>query len=170
MIQTRLLLSIMLLQSKPQDLAYSVYVLKVILGLYVASGVFVLSRTTETNIALYSMALDVAVLSAFTMGCLAVLRLQARLVQTFLALFGTGAIYHMLAWPIIEQLNKTDLSDSTKASLSFAFLMLLSWQILVNAHIYRHALSVDLMKAVVLSIAYWLMSTTLSQILIPVSS
>jgi len=162
---TRLLFSIMILKSKPQDIEYNPGQSGIVILLYLLSGVFVLSKSIQFDIAVYSMILDAAVLSLFSAGCLMLLQLKARLVQTFAALFGTGIIYHLLAWPVIEQLSMNDIADSDKSTLSLVFLMLLSWQILVNAHIYRNALSVDMTKAVVLSIAYWLMSMTLSQII-----
>lgn len=162
----RLFFSIMLLKAKPQDIPYKPRALVAIVLFYIFSGIFVLSKSTEPDIAVFSVILDVAVLAIFSAVCLNVLGLKVRLAQTFAALYGTGAIYHMLAWPIIEQLNQNDLIDSTKSILSLMFLLLLSWQILTYAHIYRNALSVDMIKAVVLSIAYWLMSMTLSQIII----
>ena len=162
----RLLGSIMFLKSKPQDIKYNAGQLRFIVLFYLFSGTVVLSGSTQIDTAVYSMMLDTAVLGSFTAGCLVLLQLRARLVQTFAALFGTGVIFHCLAWPIIEQLSKSDLTDSDKSMLSMVFLMLLSWQVLVNAHIYKHALSVDMTKAVVLSVAYWLMSMTLSQIII----
>ena len=164
---TRLLFSIMVLKSKPQDIEYNPGQSGIVILLYLLSGVFVLSKSIQFDIAVYRMILDAAVLSLFSAGCLILLRLKARLVQTFAALFGTGVIYHLLAWPVIEQLSMNDIADSNKSTLTLVFLMLLSWQILVNAHIYRNALSVDMTKAVVLSIAYWLMSMTLSQIIFP---
>ena len=157
----------MVLKSKPQDIEYNPGQSGVVALLYLLSGIFVLSKTIQFDIAVYSMILDAVVLGLFSAGCLILLRYKARLVQTFTALFGTGIIYHLLAWPVIEKLSMSDLTDSDKSTLSLVFLMLLSWQILVNAHIYRNALSVDMTKAVVLSIAYWLMSMTLSQIIFP---
>ena len=165
----RLLVSIMVLKSKPQDIKYNLNQLSLVVLLYLFSGVLVLSNSIEIDTAVYSMVLDAAVLASFTAGCLMLLQLKARLVQTFVALFGTGVIYHGLAWPMIEALSKSDLTDDNKATLSLMFLMLLSWQILVNAHIYKHALSVDMTKAVLLSVACWLMSMTLSQIIFPVA-
>lgn len=163
----RLLFSIMVLKSKPQDIEFDPRITGATILLYVASGVFVLSRATQFDTAIYSMMLDAVVLAVFSAGCLALLQLQPRIVQVFAALFGTGIIYNLLAWPIFEQLDANEVADTNKSMLSLMFLLLLSWQILVNAHIYRHALSVDMTKAVVLSIAYWLMSMTLSQIVFP---
>ena len=165
----RLLFSILFLKAKPQDMPFDYSSMIRIVLIYLVSGVFVLSKTVEVDVAVYSMVLDIVVLAAFTGGCLILLKLKPRLVQTFAALFGTGVLFHLLAWPIIEQLSMPTLSDSEKSTLSLLFLLLLSWQILVNAHIYRNALSVNMTKAVVLAIAYWLMSMTLSQIIIPAS-
>ena len=155
----------MVLKSKPQDIEYNPVRLAVVVLLYLVSGVVILSKTIQIDIAVYNMILDLVVLTSFSAGCLALLQLKARSVQTLTALIGTGVVFHGLAWPVIEQLSMSDIPDSDKSTLSLIFLMLLSWQILVNAHIYRNALSVDMTKAVVLSIAYWLMSMTLSQIM-----
>ena len=163
----RLLFLIMVLKARPQDIEYNLSQCGVVVLLYLFSGILVLGNSTQIDIAIYSMLLDAAVLISFSAGCLILLQLKARVVQTFVALFGTGVVFHFLAWPIIEQLSVSDITDSNKSTLSLMFLMLLSWQILVNAHIYRNALSINMTKAVVLSIAYWLMSMTLSQIIIP---
>ena len=165
----RLLFSIMVLKAKPQDIPFDFAGMLTLVAIYAASGVFVMGNTVDVDIAIYSMVLDTVTLSLFSVACLELLKLKPRWVQTFAALFGTGILFHLLAWPIIEQLSQTSLPDSDKTTLSLLFLLLLSWQIMVNAHIYRNALSVDMTKAVVLTIAYWLMSMTLSQIIIPAS-
>lgn len=155
----------MLLKAKPQDIAYRPTGLMSIVLFYVFSGIIVLGSTTESDVAIFSIVLDAAVLAIFSSACIYLLQYKARLVQTLAALFGTGIIFHLLAWPVIVQLNVSDLSDSSKSTLSLVFLMLLSWQILVYAHIYRSALSINMTKAVLLAIAYWLMSMTLSQLI-----
>jgi len=156
----------MILRAGPQDIAYDPRGLAGIILVYAASGIFVLSRTVETGVAVSSMILDVSVLIIFSAGCLSILRLTARTVQSLAALFGTGIIYHLLAWPVVELLSQGDITDSAKSTLTLLFLMLMSWQILVNAHIFRNAFAVNMVKAMVLSISYWLMSMTMSQMII----
>lgn len=156
----------MLLQARPQDIRYDQSLLLVLTVLYLLSGSLSLSSAIQADVAVYGMILDLVVLVLFCYGCLMALQLKARLVQTLSALIGTGIIFHLMAWPVIEQLSASDrlIQDST---LALIFLLLMSWQVLVNAHIYRNALMLDMTKAIVLAIAFWLMSMTLSQMIFP---
>lgn len=85
----------MVLKARPEDIAYDPRGLMVIIFIYAASGIFALSDAAETQVVVYSMMLDIAVLIIFSAACLAMLQLNARLVQTITALFGTGIIFHL---------------------------------------------------------------------------
>jgi len=84
---------------------------------------------------------DSALVAGF---CWAVLRLagkRERLVQTLTALAGTGAILGVIGLPMLYQATRSQPVEAPSGITVLAWLILLTWNLAVQAHIYRHALS-----------------------------
>jgi len=158
-------MNMLLLQAAPQDLPHSLGLTFRIVVVYLISGVVVQSDIVEPLSALSQMMLSLVVTLAFTFVVLSALELKPRLVQTFSALVGVGIFFNLLAWPILLQFQEQDSAESIAGILTFFIIMLTSWELLVNAHIYRHALSVKMSQAIVLSLGLFFMSYTLSQMI-----
>ena len=159
------LLAIMLLKAGPQHLPYSISLLGSLVVFYLASGVLVLAASMNIGQAVVNLVLDVAVLFAFSYFCLSVLRLKPRLVQMVSALTGVGAVYHLLAWPLFIQLQDMQPEQQGVTIVALLMLLLISWQVLVFAHIFRHAMQMSMLRALVLSFGYLFLSIAAAEII-----
>jgi hypothetical protein len=155
----------MLLKLGPEDVPYSPRLLRQVIMLNAISGIMVLISRVEVNFAVMNMALDLALLLGFTYVLLRALNKLPRFVQTLTALCGVGIIYHLLTWPLLVQMGVEDSSDIVRAMASLLMLFLISWQVLVIAHIFRRAIDSGMTSAIALSFALFLISVTASQIL-----
>ncbi len=85
-------------------------------------------------------------------------------IQTVTAIAGSGLFISLVLLPALLMLNA-----SAEAVKSFAFLILIDniWRIAVNAHIFRHALSISLLMAMILSVSYLLFGVLVAEFLLP---
>lgn len=157
----------MMLKLGPEDVPYSRNLLRQMIIFNALSGIFVLSFRIETHLAVINMALDLALLLGFTYLLLRALHYLPRFVQTATALCGVGVLFHLLTWPLLVQLGIEDAGDNAKAMVSLLMLFLISWQLLVMAHIYRRAIESSMSSAIALSFALFILSIVVSQFLFP---
>ena len=66
--------------------------------------------------------------------------MSARLPQTLSALAGTGLVFGFISVLLISQADPTSISPT----LALVWLGVFLWSLAVDAHIYRHALSIKL--------------------------
>ena len=161
---TQKMILMLFLKTAPQDLPYSTRLLVQVIFLYVITGMMVVSGVVEPPLALGRMVLNLAIILLFSYVLLSSLNLQARYLQTITALIGTGMIFNLLAWPVLIY------DDSLKEQGSIVLVMLsvfglIGWEILVTAHIFRHALNTKMIQSVLLSMALFFVSLTLSQLI-----
>ena len=159
--------AIMLLKAGPQHLPYSVSLCAGLLALYVVSGVLVLTTTLSSGQAAANMVIDAALLAAFSYICLSLLKLRARFVQMVSALAGIGVVYHLLAWPLFIGLNSVEADDRSAGVFALLMLLLISWQVLVFAHVFRHAMQMSMGRALALSFGYLFLSMAVAEIIFP---
>jgi hypothetical protein len=88
----------------------------------------------------------------------------ARGLQTLTALLATGLLISLVLLPGLLVINSA--AEEVK---SFAFYVLADtiWRLTVNTHIFRHAFSVNLMLAMILSLSYFIFGLFVADILIP---
>lgn len=164
---TQKIVLLLFLKASPQDLPYSSRLLVRIIFLYVGSGLVVTSGVAEPALALGRMVLSLAVVSVFSYVLLSALNMKARYLQTVTALIGTGIIFNLLAWPVLSYGDIEQASAVAMQLLSLAVLSLIGWEVLVTAHIFRNALDTKMTQAVLLSMALFLVTLTLSQLIFP---
>jgi len=87
-------------------------------------------------------ALDTLVMVWFSWSVVRLTRHTARYLQTLTALAGTGALLGLVGLPLVQQAAQAQSGEGPTGTLVLGWLMLLVWGIAVQAHIYRHALSV----------------------------
>lgn len=148
----------LLLKTAPQDLPYSTGLMLRIVLLYVISGIVVVSGIVEPVMAMARMLLSAVIISSFSYVVLSSLNLRARFVQTTTAVLGIGIAFNLLAWPVLIYEHQG------------LALMLVSWEILVTAHIFSNALNIKMTQSVLLSMALFFISLTLSQLIFPESA
>jgi hypothetical protein len=159
----------LLLRTAPQDLPYSLGMMNRIIFIYLVSGLVVQSGIVEPVLSIGRMVLNIAITMLFTYVVLASLELKPRFVQTMSALVGVGVVFNLLAWPLLQQIGNESSAEPVSGIVSLLVLLLMSWELLVTAHIYRHALNVKMGHAIILSLGLFFISITLSQMIFPES-
>ena len=159
------LLAMMILRAAPQDLSYSKGLLLGLAAVYVFSGMIILQTTISPDDAFIDVVFGLLVQGGFTWVVLNALGKAPRFVQTFSAMLGIGILLNLLAWPVFAVLSDSAVDETVKATMSFAFLMLISWEILVKGYIFMHALEMRMTGALALSFSLFFISIALSQLL-----
>ena len=161
------LLALLFLKSTPQDLPYSMSLTVQLSFFYVLSGVVVLQTTLAPDDMFAGIVLGLLVQYVFVYAVLAALNKSARFMQTFCAVIGASLIFNLLSWPVFTVLADETSQDAMKSSMSLLFLLLISWEVLVKAHIFKNALEMKMFGALALSFSLFFISVTLSQLLFP---
>lgn len=160
---SRIMLSLILLRAKPQDIPYSNTLLYKLLLVNFSSGVFVVSSYESLAIATGVVLSSLLILLVFTWYLLEYTEKRARFNQTASALAGTGALFNLLVWPLYVQLAKDELPATTEQMLVMAVYLLLSWNVLVMGYIFKHALETSMLNALIISFMLLLISLILTQ-------
>jgi len=152
------------LMSGPQDLPGNSSLLTRLLILYLVTGMLVLLPDSEdlfTAVAL--MLMDLILLVGFLKFCLYTRNTSARFLQTFIACLGVGIVFQVIALPLVVVLNAAAESNQANNAIGGLFyLLLVSWQVTVMAHILRHAMNMMLSLTLMLSFSYMLLIIFLS--------
>lgn len=160
-------LDICLLRAGPQDGPASAFILGFAITCYTMVSVLVMSGNygmlTGTRIALA----ELAMLVMFIALLLYLLGKAARIRQTLSAMTGAGTLLGLFALPLAMMFQSARVDDSLPFILSFAWLTLLFWNLVVSAHIMRHALSTTFAIGFAVSLVYVLISTQLVMALFP---
>lgn len=164
------LLSLLILNSTPQELPYSLRLTMQLAVFYVLSGIVVLETTLSPDNLYAGILLGLIVQYVFAYAVLAALDKRARFLQTFCALIGAGILFNLLSWPVFTVFSDETAQDALKSSMSLLFLLLISWEVLVKAYVFKHALEMKMFGALALSFSLFFISVTLSQLLFPVEA
>ena len=163
------LVSMMMMRSVPQDLPYSSRLFRLLLMLYIMTGLLAFSSLLETGTALSNMMLDALVILGYTWTLLRAFQRLPRFRQTVMAMLGTGCLFHLMAWPLLMQTIEQDGEQMIAPLASLLMLMLLAWSLMVNAHIYKQAMEFSLTSALLLSFSLFFISLAVSRYLLPVA-
>jgi hypothetical protein len=160
---------ICLLRAGPQDLPAS----RELLGLSMASytlASFLLSLPGYPLVSAVQLALmDAGLVVVFAVTALYLTGKTARLTQTLTALSGTGTLLGLIALPVIQLLASGKESGQPALLAGMLWLALFGWNLIVVAHIVRHALSVNFFVATGIAILYTLVAMQIINALFPVS-
>jgi hypothetical protein len=152
----RTLFDILRLRSGPQDLPAGTGLSVVLAVAWLAQGLLTDQILDEADSAPRSL---FAVLVQFG-AVMALLRLRgrtARIPQTISALAGTGFIFGLLALFLVLQLDP----QQPHPGLTLAYLGLFVWSLIVDGHIYRHALSIKMSLGVLVAVLIFAANYTL---------
>lgn len=141
------LLDMLRLRSGPQDLPSGWPLAAALSVAYIAQGFFADRILGESDGAPRSL-LAIGVQFSIIAVLLNLRNFQARLPQTLLALSGTGFIFGLLALAILSRIDP----GKSQPDLALMYLGLFGWSLAVDAHIYRHALSIRMGIAVLLAV------------------
>lgn len=124
---------------------------------YASVSVLLTSLTNGYRDGVQVALLELLLMTLFVAGVLYLFRRPARFSQTLAALAGSGGLLGLPALALIRVAG----AEVVAPHLSTAWLLLLFWNLLINAHILRHALSSSLAMGAILSVLYVLASTQL---------
>ncbi len=151
----RFWLGLCLLRVAPQDLPASHWLLGFSVMCYATVSVLVMVLSYGFADGVRVALLELGLLAVFVGVLLYLLNKPARIRQTLSALTGAGAL---LGLPALLLVMAAPESGTTQPA-SAAWLLLLIWNLLVTAHIMRHALSSSLAIGLGVALLYTLVST-----------
>ena len=157
------------LQKGPQDIPESKNLLTLCLVAYGLCSVVLMYLSESLDKAILAAILEVILIMIFTQALLQIRGKSSRWMQTVTAFFGTGVIISVLALPVYLLIGVGDVPDTAQRLDKSLGLMLLAalacWNIVIMAHILKHALEITFMTAVVLGITYiWIIFSFTSAI------
>jgi len=122
-----------------------------------SSGLEILSTVAVYNILLLSAVYLLLKLIGY----------KERGIQTLTAIAGSGLFISLVLLPGLIMMNSVE-----EQMKSFAFFILIDnvWRIAVNAQIFRHALSISLLMAMIVSVSYLLLGVIVADFLLPVQN
>lgn len=161
------LLGNLLLNKGPQDLPYSLILMKLSLLVYFLSGLPGISISLSLPQSMLAMLLDVLVLLGFVYACLKAFNLQARFVQSIISLASVGTVFQLLPLPLLYQLQDLQEGEPIAPGVSIFLLILVSWNLAVIAHIFRASFNVRLLAAMALTICYIVISYLAKESIFP---
>lgn len=131
-----------LLRREPQADPVSVPALGGALLAYLAMDLMQARASSGWSASLGMTALDTLVMVLFSWSVLRLTKKTARYLQALTALAGTGAVLGLVGLPLIQHAAQAQSGNGPPGMLVLGWMMLLVWSVAVQAHIYRHALSV----------------------------
>lgn len=141
------LLDILRLRAGPQDLPPGWAVATVMVLAYVGQG-FIADRALGETEAVPRSLLAIAVQLAAVAGLLRWRQHPERMPQTVSALAGTGFIVGLISVVLLLQADP----EQPQPGLALAYLALFVWSLAIDAHIYRHALSITMSRGALIAV------------------
>lgn len=149
-----------LLRAGPQDLPASDFLLVLTLLIYIAASFLVSLLQFEFSRAGLVTLVDLLLMAGLSYLILWIARRHARWLQTMTALSGSGAVLSLAALPFLYWSNQIE-AENQAGLPDFVLLGMLIWNLVVLAHIFRHALSVSFGFGAVFATLYLYISTRL---------
>ncbi len=142
-----ILLDMLRLRAAPQDVPPGWLVAGALTAAYIGQGFIADQILGESDGAPRSL-LAIGVQFVAVTLLLTARNFQARLPQTVTALAGTGFIFGLMSLLILARVDP----GKPQPDLALFYLILFGWSLVVDAHIYRHALSIKLNIGVLLAV------------------
>jgi len=158
------------LRSGPQALPVRFYFLIVVVLAAIIvdsfSSSILIPRLTSLEITMTIVIYNIVLLAAVYF-LLKLVGYVERGLQTITAIAGSGLFISLVLMPALLMLNA-----SPQEVKPFGFLILADniWRLAVNAHIFRHALSVNVFMSMIISISYLLFGILVAEFLLPANA
>ena len=160
-------LDLCLLRAAPQDGPGSVFSLGFAMTCYAMVSILVMTAGYGMLAGAGLAILELAMLVAFIAVLLYLLNKAARIIQTLAAMAGAGSLLGLVAFPLILLQGTVPDEGGQPPLLSLVWVALLLWNLVVSAHILRHALSSSFAIGLAVSIGYLIVSTQVAVMLFP---
>jgi hypothetical protein len=141
------LLDMLRLRSGPQNMPEGWLHAAALSVAYIAQGFIADQILGEADGAPHSL-LAIGVQFCLVAILLKLRNFQVRLPQTLTALAGTGFIFGLMSLLVLTRVDP----DKSQPDLALLYLGLFGWSLAVDAHIYRHALSIKMGIGVLLAV------------------
>ena len=151
--------SICLLRLRPQDLPASNLLLALATFTYFTTTTIAHATLLSPAYALLSGVVDSALLCGLTLSLLYVCRRWGRAVQTLTALVGAGAVTTAVAIPFLSWRISVVRAGDPSGIEMVCIVVILIWNLVVIAHVLRHALSISYLSGAVIAIVMYLLSS-----------
>jgi hypothetical protein len=160
------------LKKRPQDIPASRNLLTICILVYSIVSIFIAALYQPTEQAILGSVIELVLILLFTWAILQSSGKAVRWTQTVTALIGTNMIINIIALPAYVLVSVDELSDlgtSSSSSQSLGLLLLAAlacWNIVIMAHIIRHALETHFAIAMFLAITYiWIIFSFTSAVM-----
>jgi hypothetical protein len=153
----------------PQDLPHSSRLLIAFLASYTLARTVVACFTMPAEMAVLVGVIDAALLGLIVAAVLWVRRLGARAAQTLMGCFAAGSavsLLTILAYTVVSLSPVPRLLFGIGHALTFP---LIAWNLAVNAHIFREALSAGLTRGFALALVYLVILWQITEHLVEVA-
>ena len=147
-------LEICLLRKGPQDIPASSLFFGICAGAYALSSLLLATAYQDLNNAVIVALTDSGLTILITYLLLFTVRRPQRWLQTVTALLGTGTIFSLLATPVYYAIAAPGMGQSGNPVLGILIWALIIWNVIVMAHILRHALTVSFPMGILLALTY----------------
>ncbi len=154
-----------MLRLAPQQLPASGFLLGLVMvSFLVIEMVGYYVTTANWRLSFVVTVVDIGLMALFAKAALDFISRSNRMLKTLVALYGAGAVVQFLSIPFVAVFVRSAAAENFQLA-NFAFLALLffaGWQVLVNGHIYRHALKVKLGWGVIIALVFQMVSLLIS--------
>ena len=143
-----------LLKKKPQDLPISTFLLQFLILCNIAINFVINIATTTIPVALLLSLLAVTLVWGFTSLLLWTLNFSGRSKQTLIAIFGTDLVIAVPAIVLRYWLHWLETNNLQSDLAIILWILVFIWNLVVTAHILRHALDKPFGIGILASMAY----------------
>ena len=155
---------------RPQDISESKNLLILCLVVYGLLSILLAMLSQPTDEAVLGGILEVILIMIFSQALLQIRGKSSRWTQTVTAITGTGIVISLIALPLYVLIGVGGTNEAGSGTGQGIGLLLLAtlacWNIVIMAHILRHALEVNFVFAIVLAITYiWIIYSFTSAIM-----
>lgn len=161
---------ICLLQRGPQDLPVSSMLTYGLLSLLAVLGFAINQMFMPGQTAILAVIINIGVLLIITQLILRLHKKSARYTQTLTALIGVGIVLALIGLPVFSMLAIAENNQTESPFGILLWLVLFGWEIVVTAHILRHATESTFPQGILMAILYPLIYFQLVRYLIPITS
>ena len=147
----------------PQELPASPFLLAITLLFYTVCGIGLALITIPPFQATLSGITETILVALLTVVLLRVRSMPERWIQSLTALAGTGIILSLIALPLSLWLHELRAAEADIRVPGLLLFALVVWNVVIMAHILRHALSTSFGIGLLLAVGYlWIIVSTLN--------
>lgn len=151
-------IDICLFKASPADIPSSHWLMKISLLVYLVVGIVISRIDYNWQISLVTSFTELVLMIVVTSLLLQFRGLQMRFTQTITAMAATGSLLGFVGMPVMYFFHQTQDQGQVSGLAMLLLIAIVLWSLMVTAHIFRMALELKPANAVMLTIAYTILS------------